>query len=188
MFDKQKKQVLERKDKSVKGSIDKPIRKLVDLVNSLDDYYTTSSCSGRIFLIERTESGKKNESKWLLVKHAKISFNEVKKALISNKKVWFKQESMIIHFCCRDIEAATKMLDVCREAGLKRAGISTIGRKIMIEAFGTERIDTIVAEKGKILVSDDYLNILVREANKKHSKNIERIKRLEKEIKKLFLN
>lgn len=37
-------------DYSPKGSVDEPIRELVDYINSLDEFVTTSSCSGRVAL------------------------------------------------------------------------------------------------------------------------------------------
>ena len=47
-FSIEKKAVLERIDKSRKQKIDEKIKSLVDHINSLDNYYTTSSCSGRM--------------------------------------------------------------------------------------------------------------------------------------------
>ena len=47
-FDHDKKQILNRKDKSSIHEIDSDIRKLVSLINKHSDYYTTSSCSGWI--------------------------------------------------------------------------------------------------------------------------------------------
>ena len=46
-FDREKVRVLEKADLSRKGSVDAPIRELVEYINTKDDYYTTSSCSGR---------------------------------------------------------------------------------------------------------------------------------------------
>ena len=60
---------------------------------------------------------------------------------------------------------------------MKRAGIVTAGRKILIEAFGTDFLDTIVADNGKVLVNEDYLKILILEANKKLKRNKEKIER-----------
>ncbi|MCK5140057.1 MAG: hypothetical protein KAQ85_09465 [Thermodesulfovibrionia bacterium] len=186
-FEKQKKDILTRSDKSKKGSIDEGIKPLIDLINSLPDHYTTSTCAGRILLIEITDSGRKDESKWVFIKHSKVSFSEIKKALadISDEKIWLRQESMIIHICCRDLDSAKKMLSLCWKAGLKRTGMITIGKKIIVETFGTERLDTIIAEKGNVIVSDDYLRVLIREANKKYTKNTARIERLYKKIKEL---
>jgi tRNA wybutosine-synthesizing protein 3 len=184
-FDASKKSVLSRMDKSKIGGIDRGIKKLVELINSLPDYYTTSSCSGRILLIEKPDSGRKNEVKWIFASHDRVKFSDIRAALkqISKKKIWFRQESMIIHICCRSLDSAVKMLNLCQSSGLKRAGIIAAGRKIIVEAFGTERMDTIVTENGNMLVSDDYLKVLVREANKKMEHNSGRIKRLYEKIK-----
>ena len=184
IFSRQKNQILSRKDNSSKGSIDAGIRDVVDMINSYPDYFTSSSCSGRIFLMEIAESGRKDESEWVFVKHGEVSFDEIKKGMegISDKNIWLKQEGMIIHVCCRDLDAACRMLDICHESGLKRAGIVTLGRKIMIEAFNTDRIETPVAEKGRIIVSDDYLRLLLVKANKKYEKNVEKIKKFSEKI------
>jgi len=40
----------EQVDKSRKGSVDEKILPLVNLINSTDDFFTTSTCSGRIIL------------------------------------------------------------------------------------------------------------------------------------------
>ena len=47
-FDSTKKDILNKKDKSNIGFIDGKISKLCNLINSKEDYFTTSSCSGRI--------------------------------------------------------------------------------------------------------------------------------------------
>ena len=48
VFRSEKTRVLSKADLSRKGSVDEPIRELVDYINELDSFYTTSSCSGRI--------------------------------------------------------------------------------------------------------------------------------------------
>ena len=54
-FDKQKSSCLSQADISKKGSIDVGISDLVNYINSQNDYFTTSSCSGRISIF--SESG-----------------------------------------------------------------------------------------------------------------------------------
>ena len=51
------------KDRSPKGCLDAPIVDLVHMINSIPDYVTTSSCSGRIVLYAQ------EEKKWLYVVH-----------------------------------------------------------------------------------------------------------------------
>ena len=47
-FQSEKARVLAKADLSRKGSVDEPIRELVEYINSQDSFYTTSSCSGRV--------------------------------------------------------------------------------------------------------------------------------------------
>ncbi len=51
LFQKQKDSSLSGIDYSKKGSIDKPIVDLVGFINGLENFFTTSSCSGRIAII-----------------------------------------------------------------------------------------------------------------------------------------
>ena len=185
-FSNEKRQCLEKKDKSIKSSIDKPILKLVNLINSSDDYYTTSSCSGRIVLLEK-KSDKKQESKWLLICHGKTDIDRLKKALsLSKHDVWFSFEPFILHVCCRDIDSARILLKSLNELGLKRSGIMSLGNRILIEIIGDERLYTLVAKKGKVIAEESYLGILVDEANQKAQRNDQKIRKLEKVIAKVL--
>lgn len=47
-FDRLKESTLSKLDRSPKGSIDEPVRPILDLVNAYHDWISTSSCSGRI--------------------------------------------------------------------------------------------------------------------------------------------
>lgn len=175
-FDNEKLACLKRKDNSNKGSIDPGIRKLVDLLNSWDGYYTTSSCSGRIMIIELIE--KKKDTNFVFVEHKRANFKRIKESLnkLSKNKFWFKQESLILHVCCRNLESAEKLLSIVRDSGIKRAGIISLTGRIIIEIIGTEHIETLIAKDRNLLVDDAFLKALVEEANIKMEKNNKRIK------------
>ena len=175
-FKKEKNDFLRKIDKSKKRKIDKKIEKIVAYINSLQNYYTSSSCSGRIVLIEK-KSTKKYDAKWLFISHGITKYNKIKKSLkiLSKNPVWFKQESAIVHVCCKTIDDAKKLIQIARDSGLKRAGIISIGKKITVEIIGTENIETLVVDKGKLLVDDNYLKKLVAEANKKLKINLKNI-------------
>ena len=76
------------------------------------------------------------------------------------------------------------MLNACKAVGFKRSGIIS-GKHFILEMMGTEKLDTIIARKGKILVDEDYLTVLVETANKLMKKNRKRLKELENIVKKL---
>ncbi len=84
-FAKEKSDFLRKKDKSRKGHIDKDITKILNKINSKKDYYTTSSCSGRIVLLEM-KSKRKDECNWIFTKHDKIKHNKIIKTLNNIKK------------------------------------------------------------------------------------------------------
>lgn len=187
LFDIQKKNCLNKKDKSKKKTIDKDIKPLIGLLNSHKDYYTTSSCSGRILLVEK-KTDKKKDARFAFAEHKKADFKAIKQSLkkLPENDIWLKQESIIMHVCCRDLGAAKKLLKIVRDLGIKRAGIINIGKRIIIEIIGTEAMETIIARNCKMLFSDDYLKILVKEANKKLERNKNKIKELYENCHKLL--
>ncbi|KFM61025.1 tRNA wybutosine-synthesizing protein 3-like protein, partial [Stegodyphus mimosarum] len=57
-FSTRKELLLKKVDLSKKGSIDSRITELVNFINSLDNYVTTSSCSGRAIVFTNTNKKK----------------------------------------------------------------------------------------------------------------------------------
>ena len=142
-FNKEKKDFLKKKDKSKKGCIDGDIVKVVEEINLKKDYYTTSSCAGRIILLEM-KSKKKNDCNWIFTKHKKINYNEINNSLKKYKdekirhEIWFKQQPLILHVACRDLDAAKRLLEEARKV-FKRAGVISISEsKVMLEIIGTD--------------------------------------------------
>ncbi|MBE0517102.1 MAG: hypothetical protein IBX41_06920 [Methanophagales archaeon] len=59
VFEEEKKRALERLQR---GGADEEVEELLQQINSLDEFFTTSSCSGRIALICLPEIGAKREA------------------------------------------------------------------------------------------------------------------------------
>jgi len=81
IFLQRKKDILKKLDKSSIGGWDKKIVGLCEEINKSEDFYTTSSCSGRIVLM--IEQSKKSPNLFVKVWHDKINFEELKKVLIN---------------------------------------------------------------------------------------------------------
>ncbi len=185
-FDKSKRVALNKKDRSEKGNIDEPIEYLVYFINSLKNYYTTSSCAGRIIVLELKESESKKDAKFLFRSHEAIDFNEIKQALNNMKtknSIWLMQEPVIIHVCSRTFKDAEKFLKLASPLGFKRSGIISSEKRIIIEIVATERIETIISKNGKMLPDDNYLKILVDESNRKLEKTRKKAKILYNQLK-----
>lgn len=164
------------------GEVDVEIIPLLDLINSLEDFYTTSSCFGRISLLH--DVGSKRDDDWLGKWHRRVEFDEVVDALgkiPENGIVWFKYEPAILHLVARDLEGAAEILRIVRNFGFKKAGIMALkDERNMVEICSTERIDVPLAEHGRLLVDMTYIRYLIKLANKQFERGRKRLKMLEK--------
>ena|SRR3989344_2769795 len=183
-FAYRKSEQLKKGDKSLKQSWDLRINKLCEKINNSDDYYTTSSCSGRVVILK--DFLEKLSDLFIFVSHDEISFEKLKlilEKLEGDDLIYFKQDPVIIHVACRSLEDAQKLIDLAsREAGWKRCGIIGSDKRFVVELNTTEKLEFPIFQNGKILVDDDYLKLIVLEANKKLNQCWNKIERLEKLI------
>jgi len=170
------------------GRMDEDFIPLCDYVENTKNYFTSSSCAGRIALIGLGEEETKQESAFYRKWHRKVSVKEVLEAVkeFSGNVLWFKQEPLILHLGANNIENAKKLLVLCEKAGIKRAGIKVAkDGKYIVELLGTQNINAPIKE-GNICASDDYLKYLIKKGNEKFEKNQELIKKLAKEAKRML--
>lgn len=181
-FIQRKKSVLSKLDKSSIGSWDNKIKDLCDKINDSNDFYTTSSCSGRIVLM--VSQDKKAENLFLKVWHDKVSFSELKNELEkvrgSENLIKFKLESPILHIACRNLDLASRFLEKAKYYGFKRSGILSLGKNIVLELNSTEKLEFPIIKDSKILVSDDFLELVVQISNDKLEKGWDKIGGLRK--------
>ncbi|XP_048119581.1 tRNA wybutosine-synthesizing protein 3 homolog isoform X2 [Alosa alosa] len=154
-FKQWKRQCFSKVDFSKKGNIDDEIYPVVCLINDSSNYFTTSSCSGRIILIDG------------VLGLQKASGNAV-----------FKFEPFVLHVQCKDIESAKLLHSVAVNSGFRNSGMS-IGKrgKIIMAVRSTHCLEVPLSHKGEILVNENYIHFLVQTANQKMAENVTRIKR-----------
>ena len=181
-FDYWKKKALTKKDKSKKAKIDERIKPLLDVINKHPNFYTTSSCSGRIVLLA-TNDFRKPYSKWLFVSHEKTSLTQLKEALkeLPKETVWLRQEPPILHVCCRTLEEAIKLVNTARSIGFKRSGIQSL-EKNAVEIASVETLEIPLTKNEKLVVTEDQLEFFLEKANKKLVQSWKRIKELEEKF------
>ncbi len=182
-FLQQKQGVFSRKDKSSIGELDEHILKLCEIINLKENYYTTSSCSGRIIVM--IDQDKKGPGLFKFVSHDLVEFKELKKEIekIKERDLKFKSEPPILHIACKTLEDAEKLLKKSQESGWKRSGIISIGKNVVVEMIGTEKIEFPFMKDGKVLVDDNFLKIVLEKANKNLEKAWSKIERLENSLK-----
>ena len=181
-FDKHKSRtlhdILHGIDLSPKGSIDKPIVNIIRFINSLDNFVTTSSCSGRISLYVNERSSK--GIKWLSVKHEPISdqiiLDAISKEIGSDCVSFLKCEAFILHVECRNVECAREMHELALFCGFRESGL-TIGKKRVMLAIRTSSfgLELPVSRGESLLFNSDTLKLVVQEANTRLLNNFSRV-------------
>ncbi|XP_022352483.1 tRNA wybutosine-synthesizing protein 3 homolog isoform X2 [Enhydra lutris kenyoni] len=148
-FRRWKAQCLSKADLSRKGSVDEDVVELVQLLNGREQYFTTSSCAGRIILLDGGINGfevQKQNCCWLLVTHKP---------------------------CVKD-----DVHSVAIDSGFRNSGI-TVGKrgKTMLAIRSTHGLEVPLSHKGKLMVTEEYIDFLLQIANQKMEENKKRIER-----------
>jgi tRNA wybutosine-synthesizing protein 3 len=170
------------------GAVDSDAIPLLVLLNAKRDYYTTSSCSGRVQLAATPLPGEKRRMVVLAKWHRPIETRELKLALLSAEErndLWLSVQGPILHVACRDQVSALHLLLASRRAGLKHSGILWIGRRVMVELTVSDRIETPLRLAGINVVSEEHLDLLVERVNAVLLRAKGKLRRLEDEVARL---
>lgn len=169
------------------GKVDEDIIDLLLLINSIRGVYTTSSCSGRIGIIEEPALGAKPLSRWLIKEHHPIEFEEAKAALKNAEKglIFLKSQPPIFHVIAEDLERAKKLHELGLASGFKYTTFKVISKRYLVEINATEYLTAPLGRDGKVLVSDDYLRFALKIGNSMLRRSKGRLPRLMENFKRL---
>ena len=183
-----RKKALELLEEAIrKKKIDEKILPIVKKLNSKFDFFTTSSCSGRIAIMEIPCAGIKKKAKFLGKWHRKVDAKEIKGAIEKAKKgeIWFLVQSPIIHVSTFSMENARKLLVIANQSGFKYSSIKSFNGRIVVEILGTERIDAPIGKDSKIYGGEDYIDMLTDIANFMMERMEANLRKLERNIDRL---
>ncbi|QQR92608.1 MAG: hypothetical protein IPJ89_05685 [Candidatus Iainarchaeum archaeon] len=179
--------VKERHQKSLETAIsEKKIDPLMipisKFIAQTKEYFTTSTCSGRITLMDLDEKEMKREGAFFRKWHRTVTFKEVWEGICDESNagnLWFKQDGLVMLLGTHSMENAKHVLDVVHNLGMKRIGINHFEPgKVHIEIFGTHHMSVPVKSGKKVLVEKEYVKELVKLANKKWKMNDATLKKL----------
>ncbi|WP_048810964.1 tRNA(Phe) 7-((3-amino-3-carboxypropyl)-4-demethylwyosine(37)-N(4))-methyltransferase Taw3 [Thermococcus gammatolerans] len=185
-FDEQKARAMEGLRRALEeGKVDEDIITLLEKINALENYFTTSSCSGRISVMEMPHFGDKVNSVWLGKWHREVTVEEVLEAVVRHSKgqLWFLVRSPILHVGARTLEDAVKLLNLAIGLGFKYSNIKSVShKKLLVEIRSTERMDVPLGSDGELWVDEAYIEKIVTIANDQLRRFKRKLKRLEEEI------
>ena len=183
----------EQKERAMKGlrkalaedKVDKDVIPLLERINALDNYFTTSSCSGRISIMEMPYFGDKVNSVWLGKWHREVTAEEVLEAIGKHKsgQLWFLVRSPILHVAARTMEDVVELLNLAIGLGFKYSNIKSVShKKLLVEIRSTERMDVPLGEDGELWVDEEYTERIVSLANAQVRRFKGKLKRMGEEI------
>lgn len=178
-------QTLQKLDKAKKdGMVDEDIIPVVNIINQIDNFYTSSSCYGRIVFLEIPEIGDKKNAKWLGKWHREI---ELKEFLSARKKankgyLWLLAQSPIIHVIASDFESADNLIKIAVSCGFKHSSFKSFKKNIVIEIISTERLDTPIGKDGKFFCNNNFLELLINISNDIIKRSSEKLKNFETKL------
>jgi tRNA wybutosine-synthesizing protein 3 len=188
-FDEQKERAMEGLKRALKeNKVDHDIIPLLEKINFMENYFTTSSCSGRISVMEMPYFGDKVNSVWLGKWHREVSFEEVLEAIGKHRsgQLWFLVRSPILHVGAKTLGDAVKLLNLTVELGFKYSNIKSVSRKkLLVEIRSTERMDVPLGGDGVLWVDEAYIERIIKIANAQVKRFKGKLRKLEAEIENL---
>lgn len=168
------------------NKVDYEIMPILNMINDSQEYYTSSSCSGRIVLLEIPSIGDKKQAKFLGKWHRTIEPDEILSAAKKAKTglLWLLAQPPIIHISSNKKETADKMVKIANTSGFKNSGVKSISKNIVVEVCSTERLDAPVGRDGVLFCNGEYLQLLVYIANEVIEKSTVKLHRFEQKLRK----
>ncbi len=168
------------------NKLDHEIMPILNMINDSREYYTSSSCAGRIVLLEIPQIGDKKNARFLGKWHGTIEPDKILSATKKAKtgQLWLLAQPPIIHIAANNNETADKMVKIANASGFKNSGVKSIGKKTVVEVCSTERLDAPIGRDGLLFCNDEHLQMLVDIANEVIEKSTVKLHRFEQKLKK----
>ncbi len=174
-----------------KNLVDELMIPICESIFKKEHFFTTSSCSGRISLMNVEDIGIKEPKAFYRKWHRTITFQELLQSLKekTEREIWFKLDPLILHIATDTQENSNLLLEILHKSGLKRFGvINSKPGKYVVEFQGNESISLPIKKENNLLVQEDYLQFITEKANKKLEKNFQLLEKLSKTLKKELPN
>ncbi len=163
--------------------MDMAFEPLCRFISEQKNYFTSSSCSGRIMLLSTLKDENKKDAHFHKKWHSTVKIEELWEWIEKKTTgvLWFKVNPLILHIGCVDLEKAKKILEIMKLAGIKRGGIIVVKKdKILIEFQGSQEMSLPVKEENQIIIEKKFMKKMLEYANKKIEKNYKQLEKLEK--------
>ncbi len=173
-------------EERVIGYLDPGAEAFLRSLNARGNLWTTSSCIGRIAVVEGRFHWERGGSRIVYKTHDPLSLEELLRVLARPfPDLWLKASGPIIHFQTPRLECALSLLETARNTGFKHSGIISGGQVYTIEVAAPTRIDAPLRVGRRDLYTIDGLAVLVEKANEALLEGRRRLERLARSVESL---
>lgn len=153
---------MERLEREMRlGRVDRDIQGLLERINSMETFYTTSSCSGRMVVIWSSSPRDKRSATVLGKWHSKPAFNEFARAIAravdmcrrDGGYAWASYHPLALDIACSDYENASGLVSLLVNGGFKYACMRKSKHGFMILVRVGTKVDMPVCVEGVDLSS-----------------------------------
>ena len=165
------------------GYLDPGGEEALRVLNSVRGIWTTSSCLGRITIIEGEWPWERREETRIVYK-SHLPIDPAAVALAASRpfeNLWLKVTGPILHFRAQSQRCAEALLRLARESGFKHSGIITLaGREgcCVVEVIAPTEVSVPLKLEGRLLLVGGQLEVVVGRVNRALEEGRRRLSRL----------
>lgn len=172
------------------GYLDRDLLPLLTLINRDADLYTTSSCSGRIVILDGEYPWIRDESHVVFKTHVPAQKDDILEIYQRQpfRRLWIIVNGPILHVYSRSIQKAIKIIQMSRRCGFKHSGIlgARRDRGVFIELISGIYMSHLLRTRDQVITSSEYIETLLDIYNKSLVEGKRRLSELYVELAKIL--
>lgn len=172
------------------GYLDRDLLPVLIVVNKDVELYTTSSCSGRIVIVDSEYPWTRDGSNVIFKSHIPVKESEVLEIYEMKpfRRLWLIVNGPIIHIYSRSVQKAVKIIQIARSAGFKHSGIlgASKRRGVFIELISGIYMCQLLRTRDQLITRSDHIATLVEVYNSSLIDGKRRLSEFYKELTKVL--
>ncbi|MEM0000001.1 MAG: hypothetical protein QXH02_00510 [Desulfurococcaceae archaeon] len=164
------------------GYLDRDLLPLLVLVNTDSELYTTSSCSGRIVVMDSDYPWSRDETGIVFKAHIPVKPEELVFVyrFEPHKRIWINVTGPIVHIYSSTMKKATQILEVARKSGFKHSGIMHLSkaRGVFLELVTGIFVSQLVRTRDRVFIKYEDLEAFIKLLNAALLEGKKRLQRL----------
>ena len=161
------------------GYLDPHIDPILAAINEIPLLATTSSCIGRITIVEGRRYWLRDNARIVYKTHDPISVDDIERVMRRPfTDLWLVASGPILHLKTPSFRCGLEVIATARNAGFKHSGLISASELYVVELMSSTQIYAPLRSRGKDLVERSSIGLLASLANETVAEGRQRLSRL----------